>query len=436
MRNVLVCAAALCGLALSARADDWPQWMGPYRDGVWHEKGIVEKLPAKMSAKWRTPISGGYAGPSVAGGKVFVHDFKTDGDVAGQSDPKRPAKPLKGKERVLCLDATTGKELWKQEYAVETRISYPAGPRATPTVEGGRVYALGMAGHLCCLDVADGKPVWEKELVKEYGMKEPPLWGFCSHPLIVGDRLYLVVGGKGSTCVCLDKKTGKEVWRALDVYEPGYSRPEVRELGGKKRLVVWTPEGVNALDIDTGKVVWSVELKPKYEMSIMAPIQSGDHLFAGGIGEASALIKIDGDKAEVVKRGNRSTYVHPVNMTPLLDGETIYGTDTYGAFMAVDLKSGKRLWQTFEPTVGGMGVNSATAFLVKNGPRHFLFNEKGELIIAKLSREKYEEVSRAKLIAPTATAFGRSVVWSCPAFAGRCVFVRNDKEIACFSLAE
>jgi len=436
MRNILACAALAC-LVLSARGDDWPQWMGPTRDGVWAEKGIIDKIPeAGLKALWRTPIAGGFAGPSVAGGKVFVHDLKTAGDVKAGSQPFRPKGPIKGTERVHCLDAKTGKILWTHEYAIEAKVSYPTGPRATPTVAGGHVYSVGMAGRLCCLDAATGKPVWEKELTKEYEMKEVPLWGFCSHPLVVGDKLYLVAGGKGSVCVCLDAKTGKEVWRALDAEEPGYSHPALMTLGGKSRLVVWTPESVNALEPDTGKAVWSVKLAPNYAMSIMAPIKSGDHLFAGGIGEQSALIKVDGDAAEAVQRGKRNTFLHPVNMTPLAEGETIYGVDTRGAFMAVDLKTGKRLWETFKPTTGDGPENSGTAFLIKNGARHFLFNEKGELVLAKLSREKYEEVGRAKLVEPTSFAFGRKVVWSNPAFANKCVFVRNDKEMACFSLAE
>jgi hypothetical protein len=129
-------------------------------------------------------------------------------------------------------------------------------------------------------------------------------------------------------------------------------------------------------------------------------------------------------------------------MTPFVDGDVIYGVDQPGMLRAVDLKTGKRLWYTFEPVIGKeqeesfKGAGSGTAFLVKNGDRFFLFNETGSLVIARLTREGYKPIDTAKLIEPTNAAFGRKVVWSYPAFAEKCVFVRNDKELACFSLAK
>src|SRR6478672_1130049 len=143
-RVVLALAFVLSAIA---RADDWPQWLGPTRDDVWHETGIVEKFPeGGPKVLWRAPIGGGYAGPAVAGGKVYVMDFvKASGDVT--NDPMARAE-LAGKERVLCLRASDGKELWKHEYDCPYKISYPAGPRATPVVAGGKVYTLGAEGNL------------------------------------------------------------------------------------------------------------------------------------------------------------------------------------------------------------------------------------------------------------------------------------------------
>jgi len=119
----------------------------------------------------------------------------------------------------------------------------------------------------------------------------------------------------------------------------------------------------------------------------------------------------------------------------LIEGGILYGVDQPGPLMAVKLDSGERLWETFAPTTGGGKASSGTAFLVKNADRHFLFAETGHLVIARLSPRKYEEIGRAKILEPTASAFGRSVVWSHPAFANRCMFARNDTEIACVSLA-
>jgi hypothetical protein len=172
-------------------------------------------------------------------------------------------------------------------------------------------------------------------------------------------------------------------------------------------------------------------------MSIMQPRMSGDLLFVGAIGFKSLLLRLASDKpaAEEVLRGEKNTTIYPVNSTPFLDGDYIYGVDQPGQLRAVELATGKRLWETLAATTGQRPLSSATAFLVKHEDRFFLFNELGDLIIARLTPEKYAEISRAHLLEPTGTAFGRNVVWSHPAFANKCCFARNDKEIICVSLA-
>ena len=441
-------ATRLCGLALvflaiggvvAGRADDWPQWMGAGRNEVWQEKGIVEKFPAGgPKILWRAPISGGYSGPAVAGGKVFVTDYvRAEGEVKNDFASR---SRLQGKERVLCLAAGDGKLLWKHEYDCPYYLSYGSGPRATPTVSGGKVYVLGAEGNLSCLDAETGKVLWSKELKKEYKLEEAPFWGFCGHPLVVGKKLFCLVGGPGSVAVAFDKDTGKEIWRALSAPEPGYCPPTMIEAGGQKQLLIWHPESLNSLDPETGKVYWSEPLKPLYNMSVAAPRQAGDFLYVSGIGKCATLFKLSAAKpaAEVVWDGKSDTGVFCSNSTPIIDGEVIYGNDCeVGTLRAVKLGTGERLWETFQPTTGGdRRASHGTAFVTKNDDRYFLFSETGDLIIARLSPEKYEEISRAHLIEPTNEGMGRPVVWSHPAYANKCVFVRNDKEIVCASLAQ
>ncbi|MFL5329674.1 MAG: PQQ-binding-like beta-propeller repeat protein [Gemmataceae bacterium] len=417
-----------------ACADDWPQWMGPQRDDVWRETGILEKFPeGGPKFLWRTPIAGGYAGPAVANGRVFVTDFVTKTGKPAEGE-RLPSKN-EGKERVLCLDKSTGKENWKHEYDCTYAVSYPCGPRCTPTVDGDRVYTLGTEGNLICLNVADGKVVWSKELKKDYKTKTP-IWGFTGHPLVDGDKLFCLVGGDGSVVVCFDKMTGQEKWKALSAQQPGYSPPTMVNTPAGRQLVLWHAESVNGLDPETGKVFWTVDLKPNYGMSIMGPQQAGDYLFVGGY-NAAVVLKLAADKPAVseVYRGKKDTSVYPINMTPLIDGDYIYGVDQPGQLRCVELKTGKRLWETTVPTTGAKPAGSGTAFLVKNGDRYFIFSESGDLIIAKLSPKGYDEVSRWKMLDQTGSAFGRAVVWSHPAFANKCVFARNDKEIVCVSLA-
>lgn len=438
MKRTLLLFPALFALPCAGRADDWPQWMGAKRDAIWTETGIVDKFPEGGPKKlWSMPLGGGYSGPAVAGGKVYVTDFRTGGKI----DNNPQARPnLDGTERVLCFDAKTGKELWKHEYPCKYSVSYPAGPRCTPTVTDGKVYTVGSMGDLYCLDAGTGKPIWSKNYVKDYGAKVP-IWGFAGHPLVDGDKVVCIVGGENSVAVAFDKDTGKELWHNLSASEPGYSSPAIIEAGGKRQLLIWHAQELCSLDLTTGAKYWSVELNPNFGMAIMAPQKSGDYLYAGGIGNKSIVLKLAKDKpaVEEVYRGRKDSSIYPVNMTPLLEGDIIYGVDQPGKLMAVELLTGKRLWETTVPVAGvevNRAIGSGTAFLVKNGDRHFLFGETGHLIIAKLSPKGYEEISRAKVIEPTNTAFGRDVAWHLPAFADKCVFVRNDKEIICYSLAK
>jgi hypothetical protein len=250
--------------------------------------------------------------------------------------------------------------------------------------------------------------------------------------------LICIVGGEGSVAVAFDKDTGKELWRSLSAHEPGYSAPTLIETGGKRQLLIWHAESINGLDPETGKAYWSVPLEPKYGMSIMVPRRLGDYLFASGIGEVGALLKLARDRpaAEVVWRGTPKNAVYCANSAPFLEDGMIYGCCCgQGQLRGVKLDTGERLWETWAPTTGGERARHGTAFIVKQGSRFFLMSETGHLIIAKLSSTGYSEISRCKLLEPTGSSFARPVMWSHPAFANRCVFARNDKELVCVSLA-
>ncbi|MCE9530095.1 MAG: PQQ-like beta-propeller repeat protein [Planctomycetes bacterium] len=433
----MLALAALPLLSIAARADDWPQWMGVQRDDVWRETGIIENFPKEgLKLLWRKAVSGGYSGPSVANGRVFVTDYLTKGDVTKEVFDRTD---FKGQERIQCFSAEKGELLWEQKYDCNYTVSYPCGPRASPTVHDGKVYVLGTEGNLNCYDAAKGAPIWSKDFKKDY-KANTPLWGFCGSPLVEGNMVICIVGGENACVVAFNKDDGKEIWKALNAEEPGYSSPTLIEAGGKRQLLIWHGTSLNSLNPVNGEKYWSVLLSPDYKMSIMSPRMAGEYLFAAGIGDRAVLLKLAADKPEATEvwRGKKNNAVYPVNMTPFIDNGTIYGVNQPGELTAVDLKTAERRWATADPVTGkgSKPAPSATAFIVKNGDRFFIFNEKGELVIAKLSPDKYEEIGRTKLIDPTGRAFGREVVWSHPAFANKCVYVRNDKEIVCYSLAK
>jgi outer membrane protein assembly factor BamB len=438
-------AVAVCSFAAGyVRADDWPQWLGPQRDGVWRESGIVAKFPASgPPVRWRTPIGGGYAGPAVANGRVYVTDRVRAGDA---QDPDSPFNrgATASVERVLCLNEADGKMLWRHQYECVYTVSYPAGPRTTPVVHEGKVYTLGAEGNLVCLDAQKGTVVWSRELKKDYGMSASPVWGFSAHPLLDGQRLICMVGGAGTAVVAFDKQTGKEIWRALDAtgpHGPGYCPPMIYEAGDRRQLIVWHPEAVSSLEPETGKVHWSQPFPIREGLTIATPRQHGDLLFVTAFYDGPMMLRLDARKpaASLVWRGKGTSEretdgLHAIMCTPFLKDGYIYGACSYGQFRCLKADTGQRVWETYAPT-GGQNARWANCFVVKNGDRFFLPNERGELIIAKLSPQGYQEISRTHLLEPTNSAMRRNVVWSHPAFANRSVYARNDKEIVCVSLA-
>lgn len=439
--SFLQAAALFAGIWFSdfVRADEWPQWLGPQRDAVWRETGILEKFPPQgPQVRWRAPIGGGYAGPAVAGGHVYV----TDHTRAANDPDSQGSTP--SKERVLCLNEADGKTVWTFEYSCAYTISYPAGPRVTPVVVEGKVWTLGAEGYLVCLDAATGKMIWEHNLKKDYGIPAPT-WGFAGHPLLDGPRLICLVGGQGSTVVAFDKNTGQEIWRALSAREPGYCPPVIYEAGGRRQLIVWHPEALNSLDPETGKVLWSQPYSAKAGMSIAMPRKMGDLLFISSFYGGPLMLRLDTEKpaATVLWRGTSNSEtntdkLHCVMSTPFLEDGHIYGVCSYGQFRCLRADTGERLWETLKVT-GAAGEKFArwcNAFIVKNGDRFFFPNEKGDLIVAKLSPRGYEEISRAHLLEPSNHANARPVLWCHPAFANRCVYWRNDNEIICVSLAK
>jgi outer membrane protein assembly factor BamB len=422
-------------------ADDWPQWLGLQRDGVWREDGVRAELSGgDAKVLWRKPVSWGYAGPAVAGGKVYVPDFVvTDGEF----DPRaQGGRPLTGRERILCLDAETGDELWRYESEVTYTISYPGGPRVTPTVHGGLLYFQGAMGHFVCLDAETGDAKWRHDICARYHCT-PPRWGYASHPLVHGDLVYAAAGGEGSVLVAFDRLTGEERWKALSAEEAGYCPPSVIEFAGAQQLLFWYPSGVVSMDPATGKAYWEVELKPHFAISRMAPRRLGDKLFAAGPG-AGVMIELDSEKpgAEVLWRGEPENAVYPLNAPPHLRDGVIYGVDgEASAIIAVSAEDGQRLWSDRSATLAAGASDRArhgTAFLVyhEKNRQYWILGEMGDLFLAELSRDGYRELGRQHVLDPTNEAWDRKVLWSHPAFAHTSMFARNDQEIIRLDLSE
>ncbi len=434
MRSLLLAGLMLLS-TVSLYAEDWPQWMGTNRDNIWKERGIIEKFPAGgPKVIWNAPVAGGYAGPSVANGRVYLTDYVTSDNVKVSNFDR---KEFSGKERVLCLDEATGKQLWKHEYSVKYSISYPAGPRCTPNVHHGKVYTLGAEGHLFCFDAKTGNVLWSKHFPKDYNTKTP-LWGYAAHPLIDGNRLICVVGGAGSHAVAFDINTGKEIWKTITSSTQGYAPPVIMEIAGVRQLILFHPEAVASVNPETGKLYWSEKYSATNGSTIMTPVRSGNLLYTGGFSKKNILIELSQDQpaAKTLWKDKPRAAIAAINVQPFVVGKTVYGFDQTGYLFAMEMATGERIWQSTKPIGSKRPQSSATAFIINNGDRFWMFNERGELLITKLSREGYEEIDRVKVIKQTNTAFGRDVVWSPPAWANRKVYLRNDEECLCIDLAK
>ncbi len=423
----LLTLVALPGSA-ELQGKDWPQWRGANRDGVWRETGLVSKFEgSELKRKWAVPISNGYSGPTVAKGKVYVTDR---------------VKEPREVERILCFDAETGKPIWTVTYdCVYKGVSYPNGPRASVTVQDGLAYSLGSMGHLYCLNAATGKIAWMKDLNASYKIRLPD-WGIAAAPIVEGGLVITMIGGEGNAClVAFDRKTGVERWKALPD-RATYSAPIVIDQAGRRVLVCWTADRVVGLNPATGALYWE-QAHPSQQLvdGITTPAVFGDKLFVASVYEGSFMMRLGKETptaAKLWKRqsagGNSTEALMSMLATPILTKDHVYGLDYYGELRCLDANTGDRLWEDTTVVPRAMW---ASAHLIQNGENTWIFNERGQLIIAKLSPKGYTEISRSLLIKPTRGQLNQrgGVAWSHPAFAYKHVFARNDEELVCVSLA-
>jgi outer membrane protein assembly factor BamB len=415
-------------------ADDWPQWRGPNRDGIWRESGILQKFSGpQIELKWRAPVGPGYSGPTVANGLVYLTDR--------QVEPREM-------ERVLCFDAESGESRWTHAYPCDYgRIGYAAGPRACVTVSQGRAYALGAAGNLHCLDASSGELFWARDLNNDFRIRMPN-WGIAAAPLLVDDVIVLQIGGADGACiVALDKVSGAERWRALED-RASYSAPILIQQAEQPVAVVWTGDSVSGLDPATGKIHWCVPF-PAFKMPIgvATPVVHGRYLFVSSFYSGSLMIQLDEQRLTATKlwsiRGRnerRTEALHCMISTPRIIGDFIYGVDSYGELRCLDARTGERIWedQTATPRARWSNIHMVQHEIEQQDDRTWMFNERGDLLISRLSPQGFTEISRTHLIDPTKGQLSQrgGVCWSHPAFADRHVFARNDRELVCASLAE
>lgn len=418
-------------LPLAGFSDDWPQWRGPQRDGVWRETGTLTRFDAEdLKPVWSSAVGAGYSGPTVQGNRVYV--------TSRLEEPEQV-------EQVHCVDRLTGREIWKFVYPCEySNIGYPLGPRASVLISGGKAYALGAMGHFHCLDAASGELLWKKDLVAGYGTNMP-IWGIAASPLADEERVYLQVGGTdGSGMVAFDKESGEELWRSLES-TASYSAPRFIQNGNRRQILAWTGDWFATLDPETGEVAWKHPFKrarmiinvadpvvdPETGSVFFTSFYDGSYLFAMNPGSGGLDLLWE-------RRGRSEVHtdaLHSIISTPVIRGEYIYGLDSHGEFRCLRLDNGDRVWSEQSLVEKGRW---GTAFLVQQRDLTWIFTENGELILGRLSPEGFTRISSAFIIEPTTFLPRRSgnILWSHPAFAHKHIFVRNDRELISIDLSE
>ena len=374
--------------------------------------------------RWRAPVGYGFSSPVVAKGRVYVTDALLD----------RP----KVRGRVLCFVETTGKLLWT--FSRET--NYPPwafvsgqepSPNGTPVVQDGKVYATGPQAHnLYCLEAGSGKLVWERDLAQDYQIKDTAT--ISASPLVDRDGVILQVGGKPDACVvAFDRKSGREIWRSLN--EPGgQASPIMIEAGGRRQLVVWTLQSVSSLDPATGQVFWREAFSAGNSSAVATPVFSNNRLLVSGL-----MLKLDEHKPSVAVLWPESRAatrrILSGTSTPLLQRNYAYSLSPDGNLVCLDAETGRQIWETDQVTRQKKGSGPCMHMTV-NGNSVFIYNELGELILAHLTPQGYEEICRTTLIEPTYPFGGRKLTWAAPSFAHGHVYARNEKEIICASLRQ
>ncbi len=405
----------MCAFVVSPSvAEDWPKWRGPRGDGTWNAPKIPPKWPETgLKTVWKQPVGSGYAGITVADGRLYTLDLESP--TAKKVEAGKPD----GTERVLCFDAATGKPLWSHRYPVRygNLGGYANGPRTSPTVHDGKVYALGAVGHLFCFDAKSGDTVWQHDTVEKFGAKVPE-WGFAGSPVIDGDNLIVHLGAKDGGCViALDRKTGREIWRALND-PPGYCTPVVIHPKSGKQVVIWTPKNVHGIEATTGKPLWSVPYVVTYGVSITPPVFYDGIVFVTGYWEGSKAIELGEKPTDAKVIWTEAKTLRGLMAQPLYRDKHIYTMDRGFGLTGIELATGKKLWDD-ENQLTPAGRNPhASIVWINDTDRVLALNAKGELVLAKLSPKGYEEQSRTKALN------GR--VWGHPAVADRFLFAKTD----------
>lgn len=407
--STLVLAFGWCGEPRAAEPRDWPQILGPDRNGVSSETGLLQVWPKSGPREvWRVRGGVGMSGLTIRNGRLIT------------------LVQREGQQWLVAHDAKTGAPQWQTPLGPEFENQMGNGPRATPVLTTDRAFAFTGEGILAAVRLEDGKLLWSKDVMSELGGKQAE-YGMACSPLVVDNDVIVTLGAPKATVAAFHVDTGKLTWSVGD--DPaGYSSPALLRVGGRQQIVVATGASVLGLTPKTGALLWRYPFETNYECNIATPIAVGDRVFiSSGENHGSALlaIKPQDEKFAIdevwVSLGSHSVLRNEWQTSLLIDG-FLYGMDNVGGagpvthLTCINATTGKRAWQQLRYGKGN---------LIAADGKLLISTMKGELVVARAKPESYEELGRAEVIGETRQA---------PALARGLLYMRDDEEIVCLDL--
>lgn len=394
----------LAATKLAASGADWPQFLGPNRDGTAPEEKLRSIFDPEPKIAWKHKVGTGFAGPAVAEGKVVI--FHRVGDLA----------------TVDALDAKTGKPLWQFSYETDyaDTFNFDPGPRATPTIAGGRVFTYGAEGILHCLNLDDGKKIWSVDTVKAHG-SDQGFFGRASAPIVHEDTLIIQLDG----IVGLDAGTGELKWKATE-HEAGYASPTLAQIGGKTYSLHLTREGFVCIDPEGGNVLITAPFRARINASVNAatPIIIGDNqvFLSACYDVGAALWEIDPATKSKKSIWERGDVLDAHYATPIPVGGKLYGfhgrQESGQELRCIDPSNGKVHWSQ----------SLTTGSLIATSKQLIILTEKGELILAPASPKSFAPTARGQILGATSRAI--------PALANSHFYARDSKNLVCVDLSK
>jgi outer membrane protein assembly factor BamB len=390
--GILLAAAAL-------QAQDWPGWRGAGRDGKLSGFKAPATWPQNLQKGWSVEVGIGHATPALVDGRLYVHARQDEDEV------------------ILCLDAATGKELWRDRLAAPYQMDPTAeghgkGPKASPAVAGGRVFTFGINGIVSCLDASTGKVVWRHE------SKACPQYGVAMSPIVFDDLCVVHLGGAGKGAItAFEAATGKVRW-SWDGDGPGYASPILASIGGKPQLITQTQSFAVGLSPSDGKLLWKLEYKTNYDQNSVTPVAFDNTVILSGFKNGTVAVKLDGDKPE---ESWKTTEVSMYMSTAVLKKDRLFGFSEKkrGQFFCLDATSGKVLWT-------GDARQGENAALVDGGDVMLALTTEKLLVVFDASDQAYKERARWT-VAETAT-------WAHPVVSGASIYIKDEKHLTRWTL--